>query len=1527
MAISGRSSMRRVLFASVLASVALALLSLSSLAMADGLAPGILKQELAEANTSNVLGKTTATSATESERIPNHYIVVLEDSVTHPGAVAEAQTESHDGELKLVYRHTIEGYSAVLSKDAVQALRQNPKVKYVSPDYRLEAFSQTIPTGIQRTFDTENEAADIDGEDTRVDVDVAVIDTGIDYTHPDLNVYKRTNCVPAGEEEEKEECVDNNGTDGNGHGTHVAGTIGALDNGEGVVGIAPGARLWAVRVLNNEGAGSLSWIVAGIDWVTAHSAEIEVANMSLGCSCFVDGPMEEAIKASVAAGVVYVVAAGNDASNALFTSPAHNPDVISVSALADYDGKTGAKATPLAQTEPRCEHGAVAKWEHYGADDELATFSNYGATIAAPGVCVLSTLPTGGSELGTGYGYLSGTSMASPHVAGAAALLASKANPNSKADVEAIRKQLVEGGSLAWSDNPVQRGFEPGPDPQEPLLYLGAKALSGTEVATGSALSISNPRKATLSGSINTRGLKTEYQFEYGTTSGYGQVVPASPKTIAAGGGYSSFAESLGGLKASTTYHYRLKATNSEGTFYGRDRSFVTRDELSTAAASGLTEHEATLNGVAFRESFNGLTPATSYEFDYGLTSAYGQHSSASSIEGEDPDDSPYLDPFGEGYDHVTGSLITGLNPGNTYHYRLVAKNNEGTFYGKDHTLRAAVWSQQTTPVEAPPGAGWEGTLEGLACTSVNDCMAVGHLNSPINNEEKSYFTLAEHWDGKSWTVLPTPASEGFRSYAWTESEELKDVSCATSSDCVAVGYATYGLCAWGAPCEANSTAIHWDGKKWSRVATPTDPNAIFSLLYGVSCTSATNCIAAGIEEDEEGGHFSLHYLVLRWDGTNWSEVEVPKAAYLIPQDVSCVAASDCFIVGTGGPHLALRWHNGEWSTQETHLHYGALGISCVSASDCMSVGGRQIGHWNGKEWTAADYDAAPAGLLELSDVVCAASWSCAAVGSVYHYTGFAWGTLSYPVAMHWDGKQWSQEAAPKPLIEPEEEEGVFGAELLGVSCASAANCSAVGSQWDYFFAPRLPLAERYEYSSAAPAATTDGVGDVKGTSATLHGTVNPKGPLTTYQFEYGLSETYGSTTAGGDVGSGSTDISVGEAISGLSAGKNYHYRIVATNGEGKAFGKDQTFSTCKSGEGCTWSTQTTLNPELRTEDTIDGVSCPTTSLCIAVGNNIYAGKGFNEVWNGTEWKLFNTELGEMKSLSCVSASWCMAVAKDGLSARTLKWSTNKGGELPATFSATSIPAGSTLATLSSVSCSSETACTAVGSYFLEGAYKVLVERWNGTSWSQQSAPAPSEGSAQKALQSVSCASSTSCVAVGTAAGKPFAESWNGTSWSILTAPNPSGAKEASLESVSCASSTSCMAAGSFAESAGGTRKPLAERWNGSEWSTVSVPNPSGTKGSVRLSGVSCLSASSCTAAGSYVSKVSEKGIVEEEKTLAETWNGSAWSVQSSPNPEGKTFSVLNAVSCASSTACTAVGNARPGSGANNTVTLGERYE
>jgi subtilisin len=368
-----------------------------------------------------------AAAPTAAAPAQGKYIVVLKDTTASPELLARSQASRFGAKVGSVYRHALKGYSATLRADRVAALRADPSVAAVAPDLPVHALAQTLPTGINR-IDGELSSTVSGNGSGIVDVDIAIIDTGIDVDHPDLTVVGGTNCVGGSSFD-----------DDHGHGTHVAGIAAARDNDIGVVGVAPGARLYAVKVLNAAGSGSISQIICGIDWVTARAGTIEVANMSLGgqspfgsfsgCSSSFD-PMHPAICRSTAAGVTYAVAAGNSDANANGFVPATYSEVITVSALADFNGLPGGGAASTCRAD---------------VDDTIADFSNWGADIdlIAPGVCILSTFPGGGLNT------FSGTSMASPHVAGAAALFKS-ANPG--ATPAQVRTALINAGNLNWNN-------------------------------------------------------------------------------------------------------------------------------------------------------------------------------------------------------------------------------------------------------------------------------------------------------------------------------------------------------------------------------------------------------------------------------------------------------------------------------------------------------------------------------------------------------------------------------------------------------------------------------------------------------------------------------------------------------------------------------------------------------------------------------------------------------------------------------------------------------------------------------------------------------------------------------------------------------------------------------------------------------------------------------------------------------------------------------------------------------------------
>ncbi len=197
-------------------------------------------------------------------------IVVLRDDVADPAAVAQDLGRAHGFTVSHVYRSALKGFAAEVPAQAIAGLERNPRVDFIDSDFEVQAFAQPLPTGVDRIDADTNTTAGIDGVDERVDVDVAVINTG-SGPHVDLNVVGGKDCTGTG-----------SFADNHGHGSHVAGTIGALDNDIGVVGVAPGARIHSLKVLDGAGNGFWSWIICGIDYVTQNAGVIEIANMSLG---------------------------------------------------------------------------------------------------------------------------------------------------------------------------------------------------------------------------------------------------------------------------------------------------------------------------------------------------------------------------------------------------------------------------------------------------------------------------------------------------------------------------------------------------------------------------------------------------------------------------------------------------------------------------------------------------------------------------------------------------------------------------------------------------------------------------------------------------------------------------------------------------------------------------------------------------------------------------------------------------------------------------------------------------------------------------------------------------------------------------------------------------------------------------------------------------------------------------------------------------------------------------------------------
>jgi subtilisin len=414
-----------------------------------------------------------AASVASAQPIPDRYIAVCKDTVRDLPAAAQTMAARHGVTVGYVYEHALRGFAFAGSSQAAAALARRAEIDYVEQEQWFYAVGN-LPTGIDRAdVDVALPIAQGGGEGYSLadsPVTVAVLDTGADPDHPDLNVIGGIRFYTRG----LRVSSDSNYADGNGHGTHVSGTIGARDNGANVgdihvVGVAPGIPIYAVKVLGDNGSGSTAAIIAGIDHViaTRESRGIAVANMSLGGGYSTS--LNAAVKKATDAGIVFVVAAGNDGADAANYSPASEPSAITVSALADSDGQPGG-AGP----------GFYSDGVPYTADDTLAPFSNHGKIIdiCAPGVLILSTVPDD-----TYDDTYSGTSMAAPHVTGAAALyidawLFAQETPPTVADVT---DALLTSGWQSGDPSYVLGG-DPDTYP-EPLLNVGALMNAGAPPA------------------------------------------------------------------------------------------------------------------------------------------------------------------------------------------------------------------------------------------------------------------------------------------------------------------------------------------------------------------------------------------------------------------------------------------------------------------------------------------------------------------------------------------------------------------------------------------------------------------------------------------------------------------------------------------------------------------------------------------------------------------------------------------------------------------------------------------------------------------------------------------------------------------------------------------------------------------------------------------------------------------------------------------------------------------------------------
>jgi hypothetical protein len=464
-----------------------------------------------------------------------------------PGALEEALIKGVGGRIKYSY-WLVPAIAATIPEAAIEKLMKNPLVTNIEEDLKVYAIADTVPWGVEKV----NAPAVHDAGNVGAGINVAVIDTGIDYEHIDLEVnygggynFVNENLLPY---------------DGNGHGTHVAGTIAAAYNSIGVIGVAPEAKLYALKVLDDSGSGDYSNVVAALQWCVVN--DIQITNNSYGSSYYPGDNVKAAFdNAYDEYGILHVAGAGNSGN---FRGTGDN-----VIYPARWDSLIAVAATD--------------------SKDKRATFSSTGPAVelAAPGVSIYSTLPGGG------YGTKSGTSMACPHAAGAAALVISEALynnvPLSPWEVRNILNSTAIDLGTAGRDNLYGYGR---------VDVAAAVAAMPRATGTISGTVIDSTTNAPIKGATVEAGGKFEITDAEG--SYYLILPPGSYTVIASADGYESEQKNVTVHENQMTYvNFGLIPVTAT---YGSIEGVVTNSEGAPISGASVTDgsRSASTNDVGF---------------------------------------------------------------------------------------------------------------------------------------------------------------------------------------------------------------------------------------------------------------------------------------------------------------------------------------------------------------------------------------------------------------------------------------------------------------------------------------------------------------------------------------------------------------------------------------------------------------------------------------------------------------------------------------------------------------------------------------------------------------------------------------------------------------------------------------------------------------------------------------------------------------------------------------------------------------